>query len=233
MSQKNLKTLLFLLLVCTYVACACQRSTGATLPLPSAAKQTIPPERRGTISEISDSLMQRMRAGGSWKTGTPASLRASLRLLRLYYVDAEGRTQQGEMVVDARIARDVVEIFDSLYSARYPVARIALIDEYGADDERSMAANNTSAFNYRTMTGSSTGRPSLHAQGLAIDLNPLWNPYVKGSVVKPKGARRTPQISHADLAYRLFRDHGFRWGGDWRTVKDYQHFEKTSFNARP
>lgn len=219
MSEKSLKSHLFSLLACVCVL-------ASTLPSGAVPLTPAPAPQQATISLISDSLLLRMKAGGSWKTYTPAALRAELRHLRLYYVDAEGRTRRGEMIVNRLIAHDVAEIFDSLYRARYPIARIALIDEFGADDDRSMAANNTSAFNYRTMTGSSTGRISLHGQGLAIDLNPLWNPYVKGSVVKPKGARRTPQITHADLAYRLFRAHGFRWGGDWRSLKDYQHFEK-------
>lgn len=175
---------------------------------------------------LSDSLIQRMKAGGSWKTDTPSSLRAELRHLHLLYCDAEGRTQRGEMVVNKRIANDVLAIFDSLYRAQYRIASIRLVDAYGASDERSMEANNTSCFNYRRMTGSKTGRISLHGLGLAIDINPLWNPYVKGNVVLPRGAKRTPRITHRDLAYRLFRAHGFTWGGDWPKVKDYQHFEK-------
>lgn len=179
-----------------------------------------------SISPISDSLLVRMKQGGSWKKATPNSLRTQLRHVRLLYVDEHGRTQRGEMVVNARIAKDVVEIFDSLYRAGYRIGRIALVDEYGADDERSMEANNTSCFNYRVMVGSSTGRLSLHSQGLAIDLNPLWNPYVKGKVVRPRGARRQPAINRKDLAYRLFTAHGFRWGGVWKSAQDYQHFEK-------
>lgn len=175
---------------------------------------------------LCDSLIQRMKAGGSWKTDTPSSLRAELRHLHLLYCDAEGRTQRGEMVVNKRIANDVLAIFDSLYRAQYRIASIRLVDAYGASDERSMEANNTSCFNYRRMTGSKTGRISLHGLGLAIDINPLWNPYVKGNVVLPRGAKRTPRITHRDLAYRLFRAHGFSWGGDWPKVKDYQHFEK-------
>lgn len=175
---------------------------------------------------LSDSLIQRMKAGGSWKSDTPSSLRAELRHLRLLYCDANGRTQRGEMVVNKRIANDVLAIFDSLYRAQYRIVSIRLVDAYGASDERSMEANNTSCFNYRRMTGSKTGRISLHGLGLAIDINPLWNPYVKGNVVLPRGAKRTPRITHRDLAYRLFRAHGFTWGGDWPKVKDYQHFEK-------
>lgn len=177
------------------------------------------------ISPISDSLLNVMRTGGSWKASTPHALRQNLRHVILYYVDAEGTCRTGEMVVNRRIAQDVVEIFDSLYHARYPIARISLVDAFGADDMKSMEANNTSCFNYRMMTGSST-RVSLHGQGLAIDLNPRWNPYVRGGVILPKGARRKPVIDRNDLAYRLFRAHGFQWGGAWTKLQDYQHFEK-------
>lgn len=182
--------------------------------------------REARIVPISDALMTRMREGGSWKSNTPASLREQLRLVHLHYIDEKGRAQQGEMIVHRSIAQDVVEIFDSLYRANYRIGSIRLIDDFGANDDKSMEANNTSCFNYRHATGSRTGRISAHGMGLAIDINPLWNPYVKGSVVKPRGARRRPAISTQDLAYRLFRAHGFVWGGNWRSVKDYQHFEK-------
>lgn len=178
-----------------------------------------------SIAPISDSLLSVMKQGGSWRADTPASLRSELRHVRVLYFGTDKQSHHGELVVNARIAQDVVEIFDSLYRARYEIEEISLIDRYGADDERSMAANNTSAFCYRLTEGSRT-RISLHGQGLAIDLNPRWNPYVKGSVVKPRGASRYPRIDHRDLAYRLFIAHGFRWGGDWRSLKDYQHFEK-------
>lgn len=210
-----------------FVIVACQKTNGTPVVVNHTPAPAPVVEKHGTISEISDSLLQCMKAGGSWKSNTPADLRSKLRYLRLYYVDPQGKTQRGEMIVNVSIARDVVEIFDSLYRARYPIARMVLIDEYGADDDRSMEANNTSAFNFRMMTGSTTGRISNHGLGLAVDINPLWNPYVKGNVVKPKGARRTPQINRSDLAYRLFTAHGFTWGGNWRSLKDYQHFEKT------
>lgn len=177
------------------------------------------------ISPLSDAHLARMKAGGSWKANTPASLRAELRFVTLQYIDETGKKHWGEMVVNRQIAQDVVEIFDSLYHAGYRIHRIALVDEYGANDEKSMEANNTSCFNFRFVTGSNTAI-SLHGRGLAIDINPLWNPYVKGNMVKPKGAKRTPAITTSDLAYRLFRAHGFTWGGSWRSMKDYQHFEK-------
>ena len=196
-------------------------------------------DRCFTAEEISDATFSRMK-GRSWPEDCPLG-RSSLRYLRLLHRNAEGRAQTGEMVVAAEIAPQVVEIFRKLYEAGYRIERMVLIDDYGADDERSMAANNTTCFNFRFQTGSRT-RVSKHGLGLAIDINPLYNPYVRrlrgGAYrVEPaagrkyafgrEGRRDIPyKIDRRDLAYRLFTAAGFRWGGAWRSVKDYQHFEK-------
>ena len=189
--------------------------------------------------EISDATFSRMR-GRSWPEGCPLK-RSQLRYLRLLHRNAEGRPQMGEMVVSAEIAASVVSIFRRLYEEGYRIERMVLIDEYEADDERSMRANNTTCFNYRMQTGSRS-RVSKHALGLAIDINPLYNPYVRrrrdgtyhvepatGRKYAFRRDRRTDipcKIDRHDLAYRLFTAAGFRWGGAWRSVKDYQHFER-------
>ncbi|MBR6998888.1 MAG: M15 family metallopeptidase, partial [Prevotella sp.] len=124
-----------------------------------------------------------------------------------------------------------------LYRHKYPIERMRLIDDYDADDERSMQANNTSCFNFRAIAGST--KLSKHSQGLAIDINPLYNPCVKQrndgrTVVQPATGRKYANRSKRwpymivkdDLCYRLFTEHGFKWGGSWRTLKDYQHFER-------
>ena len=155
-----------------------------------------------------------------------------LRYLRLTYIDFDGNAQLGEMVCNKAIANDLLEIFQGLYEARYPIRSIRLMDDFGGDDDASMAADNTSCFNYRKKTGMS--ELSKHALGLAVDINPFENPYVRPTRVKPAGAEeyadRTKAFRHKidkeDLCYRLFREHGFSWGGEWRSVKDYQHFEK-------
>ena len=155
-----------------------------------------------------------------------------LRYLKLSYFDFDGSPQVGEMVCNKAIAGDLVDIFRELYEARYPIRSIRLIDDFGGDDEASMAADNTSCFNYRRKTG--MRELSKHARGLAVDINPFENPYVRPSRVRPAGAKafadRTRDFPHKidkeDLCYRLFRAHGFSWGGTWRSVQDYQHFEK-------
>jgi len=188
-----------------------------------------------TADTLSDEVFTRM-AGRSFPEGCTID-RHELRYLRVLHIDYEGQVHQGELVCNRRIANDLLDIFRKLYEAHYPIERIRLIDDYDADDERSMSNNNTSCFCYRSITGSQ--HLSKHALGMAVDINTLYNPYVKKrkdgtTVVKPAAGRpyvnRQKQfrykIEKGDLCYRLFIEHGFRWGGNWHSLKDYQHFEK-------
>lgn len=159
-----------------------------------------------------------------------------LRHVSVLYHDFDGNTRTGELICHKAIAQDLTEIFFELYEAQYPVEKICLVEEYQGDDELSMEDNNTSCFNYRALP---SGRLSNHAYGLAVDLNPFYNPYVTtrkdGSVnISPAGSEAYAdreqdfpyKIDKTDLAYQLFIQHGFTWGGSWRSSKDYQHFEK-------
>ena len=188
-----------------------------------------------TSQAIPDTVFARMK-GRSYPEGCTIG-RTDLRYLQLSHVDADGKEHVGEMVCNKAIAQDLLEIFKELYRQRYPIQRIRLIDDYGADDEQSMRDNNSSCFCYRTVSG--TGKLSKHARGLAVDINTLYNPYVRTNnkgkrIVEPATgepytdrSKRTPyQIRKGDLLYRLFTQHGFKWGGNWRTMKDWQHFEK-------
>lgn len=183
---------------------------------------------------LSDAVFARMQ-GKSYRPN-PYIRRSDLRYVRALHYDEAGRIRLGELVCHKHLAADLVSIFHELYRHRYVIGRMVLIDNYGADDEKSMAANNTSCFNYRPVAGSK--RLSLHAQGRAVDVNPLFNPFVRhvggkrvvnpaaGTAYADRNAAFPCKIDHADLCYRLFRQHGFTWGGDWRTKKDYQHFQK-------
>ena len=188
-----------------------------------------------SVDTLSDAVFQRMQ-GRSFPEGCTMR-RSDLRYLQVLHYDLDGEVRQGELVCNKAIADDLMDIFRQLYKARYPIQRMCLIDDYGADDELSMRDNNTSCFCYRVVEGSK--KLSKHAQGMAIDINPLYNPCVRtrrdgSQLVQPAtGAKYTNRkrtfpykITTADLAYRLFKEHGFTWGGAWRTVKDYQHFEK-------
>lgn len=157
-----------------------------------------------------------------------------LRYVKILYVDFDGQEHDGELMVNRLVADDVLDIFYELYAARYPLARVRLLDDYGeaGDDNLSMADNNTSCFCYRQVTGAA--RLSWHSYGAAIDVNPVQNPYTHGSEVAPSAARayldrankRPGMIDHNDLCYRLFKAHGWNWGGDFNGDKDYQHFYK-------
>lgn len=186
-------------------------------------------------SSIPDSVKSRM-VGVSYPADPTNALISldSLSYVHVLHVDFNGNTQTGELICNTAIAQDLVDIFKALYEAGYPIDKIRLIDEYGADDDTSMAANNTSCFNYRLVKGSN--KLSNHGLGRAIDLNPLYNPcvYLKsGEIAPPAGAAYADRsadfpykIDTNDLAYKLFTQHGFTWGGAWNSLKDYQHFEK-------
>lgn len=185
------------------------------------------------VSDIPSSVWKNMQ-GKSYTEGCPVE-KNELRYVHVLYVDFAGRTSDGELIVNKLIADDVLDIFRQLYEAEYPIEKIALIDEYDGDDELSMSDNNTSAFNFRMIAGTDT--VSKHGMGLAVDVNPFYNPQVKetgnGIKVSPEDAISYAdrdvdflyKIDHDDLCYRLFTEHGFAWGGEWETNKDYQHFE--------
>ena len=155
-----------------------------------------------------------------------------LRYLTLYHFDYEGKIKQGEMVCNQAIAHDLLSIFKTLFAEAYPIYSIRLVDDFDADDEASMQANNTSCFNYRTMVGAKM--ISKHAMGMAVDVNPLQNPCIKHGRVHPETAKdyvdRTQDFPHKidkdDFCKKVFSSHGFSWGGNWGGSKDYQHFEK-------
>lgn len=188
-----------------------------------------------TIDTISDAVFQRM-LGKSYKKDCTVP-RSELRYLRLSHYDSQDKEHVGELVCNKKISSDLKEIFKELYKQKYPIERMRLIDDYEADDERSMQANNTSCFNFRTIAGSK--KLSKHSLGMAIDINPLYNPYVKRRkdgklLVQPANARKYSdrskrwdyKLEKGDLCYRLFIKHGFKWGGSWTNSKDYQHFER-------
>ncbi len=187
-----------------------------------------------TSQPIPDRVWERMQ-GKTYKPN-PHIGREDLRYVRALHWDYDNKIHTGEMVCNKIIADRLVIILRTLYENHYPIQRMVLPDEYDADDERQMRANNSSCFCYRVVAGSKT--LSLHASGLAVDINTLYNPYVRrkadGSLyVQPSTGRpycnRSKnfryKITRNDLLCRLFLENGFTWGGDWRTHKDYQHFE--------
>lgn len=183
---------------------------------------------------ISDDIKNRIN-GVSYKENDKIDY-SDLRYLTVKYVDFDGKTQSGELIVNVRIADDVLEIFKELYEAEYQIEKMRLIDDYNADDDASMEDNNTSAFNYRTMDG--TDNISDHSYGIAIDINPLYNPYIRngygernvlpvnGSAYADRSLDFEHKITAGDVCYNAFISRGFKWGGEWTGNIDYQHFYK-------
>lgn len=186
-----------------------------------------------SVTTIDDTTFTRMK-GKTYKNNCTVPL-SELRHVKVLYKNKAKQTLKGEIVCNKHIADDVAEIFYELYKANYPIERIRLMDDYNADDETAMRDNNTSSFNFRFISHST--KVSKHGLGLAVDLNTLYNPFVltvDGKLhVEPETALKYVdrsknfdyKIDENDLAYKLFIQHGFEWGGHWKTRKDYQHFE--------
>ncbi len=170
----------------------------------------------------------------SWHAGCPVAP-AQLRRVRLSYWGFDGEGHTGALVVNAGAVHDVVRVFARLYAARFPIRRLRPIDAYRGDDERSMAADNTSAFNCRYAVAPGPRRWSVHAYGEAIDVNPVENPYLEGGKVHPRAGAaylnrsnvRPGMAVRGGLLVRAFAAVGWSWGGRWTGSPDYQHFSAT------
>jgi hypothetical protein len=181
-----------------------------------------------SISRL-DRDTRELMTGSSWREGCPVGLN-DLRLVRITYWGFDGQAHRGRLVIHRGWADEIVGVFRRIFNHRFPIRRVRLVDNYGADDLESMRHDNTSAFNCRYIAGTTTW--SMHALGKAVDLNPVENPYVAGSYVSPPNGEpyadrsdvRPGMIYKGDVVWRAFRSIGWEWGGTWRSVKDYQHF---------
>lgn len=196
----------------------------------------VPTDFVGTVRPIGPAVRQRMLGVSHRPAECPLGW-DDLRLLRLSYVGFDGVDRVGRMVVAREVAEDVVGIFRDLHDERFPIRRMRLVDAYGGDDDRSMAANNTSGYNCRFVAGSTT--LSDHAYGRAIDINPVQNPYVLPSGILPPSGRAYAGVDRSpgaradrgvivadDVVVRAFTSRGWEWGGVWSSP-DYQHFNTT------
>jgi hypothetical protein len=182
----------------------------------------------GSVARIDDETRALM-TGKSWHDGCPVPL-DDLRMVRVTYWGFDEEAHRGRVVIHRRWADEILEVFRRLYERRFPIRRIRLVDRYDADDRASMRHGNTSAFNCRYISGTTTW--SQHAYGRAIDVNPVENPYVVGSSVSPQRGRRfvdrdpaqPGMIAERDVVWRAFHRIGWEWGGTWTSSKDYQHF---------
>jgi hypothetical protein len=189
------------------------------------------PPARAFIAEalaISDEIRARM-TGVSWRDVPECPRWNELAYLRLDHVTFDGGTARGELVVAAVLAARAIEVFRRLYQLGFPIRQMRLVDEFGADDDRSMAADNSSAFNFRLVAGTKT--LSQHALGRAIDINPVENPWRKPERIVPDAGRafadraqiRPGMIVRPGPVVAMFDELGWEWGGDWMHAFDDHH----------
>ena len=183
---------------------------------------------------IVDSAMSEREAMDGLDPQCPLEVRQRQKLIDVLYYSFDGKLHRGQLVIDQRLVADIRAVFEVARNKRFPIGSVIPISHRRFrkngewDDGLSMAANNTSAFNYRLIKGTSV--LSQHAYGWAIDINPFQNPMVNGTLVRPAGARYDTAVSGTlskdNPVVRAFQQRGWQWGGGWKTVKDFQHFEK-------
>lgn len=206
-------------------------ASAPTPPAPTSYPHKILEEEAAFKAQPLPQEVRERITGVSWVENEHIAL-DDLSLLTLAYRGLDGECYLGQMIVAADVAQELTEIFRELFDAGFPIAKMQLIDAYGADDNLSMADNNSSAFCYRVIDG--TDYLSNHSFGRAVDLNPLQNPYVRGELVQPEQSAqyldrenvRPGMITAGDACYDAFISRGWEWGGDWTGPIDYQHFEK-------
>jgi len=201
-------------------------------PGPPGSAPPADPAYHATSSRIGPALQSRMAS--SHGPGCPVAWE-DLRYLRMSYVGFDDRVHTGELVVHRRYADDIISVFHQLYDARWPIRQMRLVDDFGGDDNRSMAADNSSGYNCRRVAGRPTW--SAHAFGAAIDVNPQENPDLSRGFAAPASGNRFAGVDRSaaahvplgvihsgDVVVHAFAAIGWTWGGDWSPYPDFQHF---------
>ena len=223
-AETNLKYVRYLFLIFVFLFSCASEETNT-----EEVVKEIPPiiyEYISEISEISENDLFHCCCDKQIKDLVP------LLSLKISFINIEGETKIGELIVNKEIAEEVVDIFRDIYECRFPIVKMTPIDLYDCNDDKSMEDNNTSCFNYRTISGSR--KLSDHSFGKAIDINPLFNPFVKrrkvlpgnGEKYKDRDIKQAGIIHKNDCVVNAFKSRGWHWGGDWKYEKDYQHFYK-------
>ena len=163
-----------------------------------------------------------------YKPGAPKDISSQMTLVEVEYTNFEGKDAIGILVVNKKIEKEVIEIFKEIKASGFQIEKIIPISEYDWDDDKSMEDNNTSAYNYRFIAN--TFKLSNHSFGMAIDINPRYNPMIsKGKIYPSNGVyskENKGTITADSPVVKIFKKRGWTWGGDYKSLKDYQHFEK-------
>lgn len=197
-----------------------------------ATEDVLPPPETDAFTSTISEVPPAVEARSTWEEGCPVDL-DDLRYVTVSFWGFDRQPHTGELIVNAEVAEDLVGVFETLYEARFPIEAMEVTSRQDLDAEPTGDGNETAAFVCRPVTGS-TGW-SQHAYGLAVDINPFHNPYVRGDVVLPELAGaytdrarvRPGMITEGDVVTEAFDDIGWGWGGRWRTLDDPQHFSRS------
>ena len=206
-------------------------SVATTLPIVAQNKT----ENRGTSARpIIDSRMNEREAFDGLDANCPKEIRRRQKIVKLKYYSFDGKIHQGQLVIDKDLVKDIKSVFKLALKERFPINSVIPISDLRFrkngrwDDDLSMIADNSSAFNYREKTGG--GSLSNHAFGRAVDINTVQNPYVKGAILLPPNGGYNPNapgtFTASNPIVKRFLALGWTWGGNWSSPTDYQHFEK-------
>lgn len=164
-----------------------------------------------------------------YKPGAPQEITEQMVAIQVEYLNYDGDSAIGTLIVNKKIAKEVTEIFKEIKKLDFPIEKIIPISEYEWDDDKSMEDNNTSSYNYRVVAN--TKKLSNHSFGMAIDINPRYNPMITKGKISPKNGsysvKNKGTITADSEIVKIFKKRGWNWGGDYKTLKDYQHFDKT------
>jgi hypothetical protein len=173
----------------------------------------------------------------SWKSDCPLPAK-KLAYIQVRHWNFKDKLETGELIVNVDVTEEILDIFREQFESKFPIEKMQLIDSYDADDDRSMSANNSSAFCSRAITAK-PGAYSKHSFGTAIDINPLQNPYIneakkivaptEGKKYEDRSLQEKGMITKESSCYKSFNERGWKWGGNWNDPIDYQHFEKDLF----
>lgn len=198
--------------------------------LPSSDRLPPPADGRfaGTIAPVPPEVLAR----STWQADCPVP-EAGLRYLTLSFWGFDDRPHTGELIVAARVAEDVRRVFERLYAARFPIEEMRVTTRAELDAAPTGDGNNTNGFVCRPARGQT--RWSAHARGVAVDVNPFNNPYLRGDLVLPelssayvdRRQRKPGMIQAGDVVTQAFASVGWTWGGNWRSPKDLMHFSLT------
>jgi len=228
--------MIFLLIFATFSLMGCNSSSPHYPNQPQTQIQQVIPKQSQPIIQSGTFENPLLDSHITWEQelknmsaqNFPQNIINKQQLVNVKYYANDGKIHQGQLVIDKRLVNDIQKVFEIMLQEKFSIHSVIPISQFEWSDDQSMNENNTSAFNYRKVKGKNS--LSNHAVGQAIDINPFQNPYISGKHISPKGARydytQAGTLTKDSPIVEMFLQLGWKWGGRWKSIKDFQHFEK-------